>query len=68
MATTDDTRRGKNRPAIPKQTRRGRPTDDDIAAIAKARKLTDLGEDGHGLTIRQRLILETIKDLSLIHI
>lgn len=62
MATTDDTRRGKNRPAIPKQTRRGRPTDDDIAAIAKARKLTDLGEDDHGLTIRQRLILETIKD------
>ncbi|HHU38508.1 MAG TPA: transcriptional repressor LexA [Propionibacterium sp.] len=62
MATTDDTRRGKNRPAIPKQTRRGRPTDDDIAAIAQARQLPALGEDAHGLTIRQRLILDTIKE------
>ena len=62
MATTDDRRRGTIRPVIPKQTRRGRPTDDDIAAIAKARPLSDLGEDAHGLTLRQRLILETIKD------
>ncbi len=62
MATTDDTRRGRTRPAIPKQTRRGRPTDDDIAQIAKVRQLPDSGEDAHGLTIRQRLILETIKD------
>ncbi len=62
MATTDDRRRGRNRPAIPKQTRRGRPTDDDIAEIAKVRQLSDTGHDAHGLTIRQRLILETIKD------
>lgn len=59
---TEFTRRGKARPDIPKQTRRGRPTDDDIAAIAKARNLPVQGEDAQGLTIRQRLILETIKD------
>ena len=62
MATTDDERRGGKRPAIPKQTRRGRPTDDEIAHIGKVRQLPDGPEDSQGLTIRQRLILETIRE------
>ena len=62
MATTDDRRSPAKRPAIPKQTRRGRPTDDEIARIGKVRQLPDGPEDAHGLTIRQRLILETIRE------
>ena len=61
MATTDDERDVK-RAAIPRQTRRGRPTDDEIARIGKVRQLPDGPEDAHGLTIRQRLILQTIRE------
>ncbi len=59
---TDEKRSGTKRPAIPKQTRRGRPTDDEIKRIGKVRQLPDGPEDAHGLTIRQRLILETIRE------
>ncbi|MDO5534133.1 MAG: transcriptional repressor LexA [Propionibacteriaceae bacterium] len=44
------------------QKRRGRPTDDEIAHIGKVRQLPDGPQDAHGLTIRQRLILETIRE------
>ena len=62
MAMKDDERNGGGRPAIPKQTRRGRPTDDEIARLGKVRSLPDGPADSHGLTIRQRLILRTIRD------
>lgn len=64
MATTDDKRKGTNkaRTEIPRQNRRGRPTDADIARISEARQMGGPTQDQHGLTIRQRLILQTIKE------
>lgn len=61
MATTDDAR-GARRPPVPRQTRRGRPSDEDLAKLGKARPLPDAPADEHGLTLRQRLILQTIQD------
>ena len=54
---------------IPSQARRGRPTDDEIVALGKVAKklgkvtsLPDGPVDGAGLTLRQRLILQMIKE------
>jgi len=54
---------------IPYQARRGRPTDDEIVALGKVAKklgkvtsLPDGPVDGAGLTLRQRLILQMIKE------
>jgi repressor LexA len=61
--------RPKSKKVIPPQTRRGRPTDEDIAKLAKvAKKLGKVGAlpdgpaDAAGLTLRQRLILQMIKE------
>ncbi len=72
MGTTDTPKkvgRPKSKKVIPAQTRRGRPTDDEIAALAKmAKKLGKIGNlpegamDAAGLTLRQRLILEMIRE------
>ncbi|MFT3875025.1 MAG: transcriptional repressor LexA [Propioniciclava sp.] len=61
MATTDDASGAHRRP-LPKQKRRGRPTDEDLAKLGKARPLPESPADTHGLTLRQRLILQTIHD------
>lgn len=53
---------GGSKRAIPRQTHRGRPTDSEIEQIGKIRPLPDGPEDGHGLTVRQRLILQTIAE------
>lgn len=54
---------------IPPQTRRGRPSDDEIAALSKVAKklgkvssLPDGPADAAGLTLRQRLILQMIQE------
>ena len=62
MATTDDKRGRTQSPRIPKQAHRGRPTDEEIARISKVRALPDGPADEHGLTLRQRLILDTIRE------
>lgn len=61
MATTDDASTTPRRP-LPKQKRRGRPTEQELAKLSKARPLPDSPADGHGLTLRQRLILHTIQE------
>lgn len=60
MATSDD-EHGGPRP-LPKQARRGRPSDAEIARLGEVRSLPDGPPDEHGLTLRQRLILETIRE------
>ena len=63
MATTQKpSGRGRPRKEIPKQTHRGRPTEADLAEISKIRPLPDGPADEHGLTLRQRLILHTIRE------
>ncbi len=66
MATTQSPRGpGRPRKPVPKQTHRGRPTDEELAALSKlsrVRSLPDGPADAHGLTLRQRLILQTIKE------
>lgn len=47
---------------MPKQSHRGRPTDDDLAALGKVRPLPDGPADEYGLTLRQRLILRAIRE------
>ena len=54
---------------IPAQTRRGRPSDDELAALGKVAKklgkvssLPDGPADAAGLTLRQRLILQMIQE------
>lgn len=54
--------RGRPRKPIPKQTHRGRPSDADLEQIGKIRPLPDSPSDGHGLTIRQRMILHNIRE------
>ena len=61
MATTDDANTTPRRP-LPKQKRRGRPTEQDLARLSKARPLPDPPADGADLTLRQRLILHTIQE------
>lgn len=46
---------------IPPQNRRGRPSEDDLARLGEVRTLPDGPADADGLTLRQRLILETIQ-------
>lgn len=62
--TSTSTPGGKRRRprAIPKQAHRGRPTDDEIKQISKIRHLPDGPADAQGLTVRQRLILQTIQE------
>lgn len=63
MATTQNpSGRTPRRKPIPKQAHRGRPSDADIAALGKIRPLPDGPADEHGLTLRQRLILQTIRE------
>lgn len=63
MGTTNTPSGRKRRPrAIPKQTHRGRPTDEEIQRLSKIRPLPDGPADAHGLTVRQRLILQTIQE------
>lgn len=63
MGTTNTTGgRGRRARAIPKQTHRGRPTDEEIQRLSKIRPLPDGPPDAYGLTVRQKLILQTIKD------
>ncbi len=59
--------RPRSKKVIPAQTRRGRPSDDEIVALEKAAKklgrvtsLPDGPTDAAGLTVRQRLILQMI--------
>lgn len=47
---------------IPPQNRRGRPSEDDLARLGQVRPLPDGPADVNGLTLRQRLILETIQN------
>ena len=61
--------RPRSKKVIPAQTRRGRPSDEEIVALAKVAKkrglvssLPDGPTDEAGLTLRQRLILQMIKD------
>ncbi len=46
---------------IPRQNRRGRPTERELAQLGKVHTLPDGPADAEGLTLRQRLILETIQ-------
>lgn len=72
MATTDSPKklgRPPKKKVLPAQTRRGRPTDDELANLGKVAKkmgkvasLPDGQADAAGLTLRQRLILEMIRD------
>lgn len=62
MSTTNSSGRGRPRREIPKQTHRGRPTEADLAEIGRIRPLPDGPADEHGLTLRQRLILHTIRE------
>ena len=50
------------RKPIPKQAHRGRPSDADLEALSKIRPLPDGAADEFGLTLRQRLILQTIRE------
>ncbi len=61
MATKRTGRTGTPRTPTP-QTRRGRPSDADIAQLSKVTALPDGPEDAFGLTVRQRLILRMIRD------
>jgi len=61
--------RPKSKKVIPPQTRRGRPTDEDLARLGKVAKklgkvssLPDGPADAAGLTLRQRLILQMIQE------
>lgn len=47
---------------MPKQSHRGRPTEEDLVALGKVRPLPDGPPDEHGLTLRQRLILRAIRE------
>ena len=60
--TTTPGGRGRRPKPIPKQTHRGRPTDDEIARLGKVRHLPDGPADSMGLTVRQRLILQMIQE------
>ena len=72
MGTTDAPKkvgRPKAKKVIPPQERRGRPSDEEIARLAKVAKklgkvssLPDGPADAAGLTLRQRLILSMIKE------
>ena len=63
MATTQNpSGRTPRRKPIPKQAHRGRPSDADLQALSKIRPLPDGPPDEHGLTLRQRLILQTIRE------
>lgn len=63
MGTTNAPKGRSTRPkAIPKQAHRGRPTDQEIARLSKIRPLSDGSPDALGLTVRQRLLLQTIRD------
>ena len=56
---------GRRSKPIPKQKHRGRPTDAEIKKLGKISKVKQLPEgrpDIYGLTVRQRLILHTIRD------
>jgi len=66
MVTTDDASTAPRRP-LPKQKRRGRPTDDDLARLSRARPLPEPPADGPDLTLRQRLILQTIQEALSAH-
>ena len=52
---------GSVRRDIPKQTRRGRPTREQIEQIREAHHLGEEAADDLGLTVRQRLLLEMIQ-------
>nr|NLI51226.1 transcriptional repressor LexA [Propionibacterium sp.] len=61
--------RPKSKKVIPPQTRRGRPTEEDLARLGKVAKklgkvssLPDGPADAAGLTLRQRLILQMIQE------
>ncbi|QIK73387.1 transcriptional repressor LexA [Propioniciclava coleopterorum] len=56
MASKDSGENG-----IPRQHRRGRPSEDDLARLGEVHALPDGPADADGLTLRQRLILETIQ-------
>ena len=60
MATTQNGSGGRG--GVPRQNHRGRPTDAELDALGKVRPLPDGPADAYGLTLRQRLILETIRD------
>lgn len=60
--TNSPTGRGRRPRAIPKQTHRGRPTDAEITKLAKIRPLPDGAPDELGLTVRQKLLLQTLRD------
>ncbi len=47
--------------SIPRQNRRGRPSEGDLARLGEVRSLPDGPADAEGLTLRQHLILETIQ-------
>ena len=47
---------------VPRQAHRGRPTEQDLARLGQVRPFPDAPPDAEGLTLRQRLILETIRD------
>ena len=53
---------GRRTRALPKQTHRGRPTDAEIQKLSKIRPLPDGPPDALGLTVRQKLILQTIRE------
>jgi repressor LexA len=52
---------GEGEVSIPRQNRRGRPSEGDLARLGEVRSLPDGPADAEGLTLRQRLILETIQ-------
>lgn len=72
MGTTDTPKtpgRPRSAKALPAQSRRGRPSDDEIASLGKVAKklgkvssLPDGPADAAGLTLRQRLILQMIQE------
>ncbi|RXW33376.1 transcriptional repressor LexA [Propioniciclava flava] len=52
---------GEGDATTPRRNRRGRPSEDDLAQLGVVHSLPDGPADAHGLTLRQRLILETIQ-------
>jgi repressor LexA len=68
-SSTNRVGRPRSKKVIPPQTRRGRPSDEELIELAKVAKklgkvstLPDGPADDAGLTLRQRLILQMIKD------
>ncbi len=56
----DETPKPRSKPPTP-QKRPGRPSDSDLSRLGKVSSLPDGPADEHGLTLRQRLILEMIR-------